>query len=59
VPRATLYAYIVSGYEEMDIVKGDIQGQLIWEQNLTDIDESTTWTLTQDPVTDEYKITRA
>ncbi|OJA10162.1 hypothetical protein AZE42_01823 [Rhizopogon vesiculosus] len=50
--RSTLYAYIASGYEEMDIVKGDIQGQLIWQQNLADIDESTTWTLTQDPVTD-------
>ncbi|OAX34725.1 hypothetical protein K503DRAFT_803364 [Rhizopogon vinicolor AM-OR11-026] len=56
---ATLYAYIASGYEEMAIVKGDIQGQLIWEQDLADIDESTTWTLTQDQVTGEYEITKA
>jgi hypothetical protein len=43
----------------MQLVKGKLQGKLVWKQELADLDELTTWTLTRDPATDEYKITKA
>ncbi|KAJ8585398.1 hypothetical protein M405DRAFT_936043 [Rhizopogon salebrosus TDB-379] len=52
-----LHAYIASGYKEMNVLKSDIQGTLVWEQDLAALDESTTLSLTWDPPSGEYKIT--
>lgn len=54
----TLYAYVTSDYKEMQVLKGDIEDEPIWQQKLADIDcGSTTWTLTQDP-SGKYNITK-
>ncbi|KAF9231639.1 hypothetical protein BU15DRAFT_82151 [Melanogaster broomeanus] len=56
VPR--LRAYIISDYEfeETGILRGQIASPVIWEQNLADLDESSTWALTYDPLPGVYAL---
>jgi hypothetical protein len=48
-------AYVTSDYQQNQVIKADIEG-LIWQQNLTSLDEKTVWTLYKDQQSGAYKI---
>ncbi|EGN93641.1 hypothetical protein SERLA73DRAFT_189372 [Serpula lacrymans var. lacrymans S7.3] len=54
-----LRAYITSDYQETDILRGAIQTKAIWEVNLAELRETTTWNLSREPHTGIFKITPA
>jgi hypothetical protein len=54
-----LRAYVTSDYQEREILKGEIHSPLLWEKNLAELAETTTWNLMWDPVTDRYTIAEA
>ncbi|EGO19015.1 hypothetical protein SERLADRAFT_418651 [Serpula lacrymans var. lacrymans S7.9] len=51
-----LRAYITSDYKETDILRSPIKTKVIWEVNLAELKETTSWNLSINN-TDEYKIT--
>ncbi|KAG2140619.1 hypothetical protein DEU56DRAFT_286675 [Suillus clintonianus] len=53
-----LRAYITTYYQEGEILRAEIQAPVIWERDLADLDESTTWNLTMDANTGNYAITQ-
>jgi hypothetical protein len=54
-----LRAYVTSDYKETEILKGEIHSPLLWEKNLAELAETTTWNLTRDPATGRYTIAEA
>ncbi|KAG1757722.1 hypothetical protein EDB19DRAFT_59526 [Suillus lakei] len=54
-----LRAYVTSGYQETQILRGEIQSPVLWDQDLAALPETTTWNLTRDAATGRYSITRA
>lgn len=53
-----LRAYISSDHQETSILEGAICTDSIWEQNLAQLPESTTLTLSREPATGHYTITQ-
>lgn len=49
-------AYIVKGHQENEIIEGDIQGPLIWAQNLEGAPEEINLVLTFNPVTGNFAL---
>ncbi|KAG1772539.1 hypothetical protein EV702DRAFT_1201396 [Suillus placidus] len=54
-----LHAYVTSDYKETQILTGEIQSPLLWNEDLAALAETTTWNLTWDGNTGYYKITQA
>ncbi|KIJ04450.1 hypothetical protein PAXINDRAFT_22260 [Paxillus involutus ATCC 200175] len=54
----TLRAYITENYREGEIIRGQVSSPVIWEYNLVRLRESTTWALTYDPATGQYRLTQ-
>jgi hypothetical protein len=53
-----LHAYISSDHQETSVLEGAICTDSIWEQDLTQLPESTTLRLSREPATGHYTITR-
>ncbi|KAG1790745.1 uncharacterized protein BJ212DRAFT_1420195 [Suillus subaureus] len=53
-----LRGYVASGYQEGEILTGDIPSTPLFVENLAELPETTIWNLTWDPDTEEYAITR-
>lgn len=43
----TLAAYVVSDYQENQVLRGEIENGPLWSQNLTNLATETNWTLTK------------
>ncbi|KAG1883171.1 hypothetical protein F4604DRAFT_1741156 [Suillus subluteus] len=54
-----LRAYVTSDYTQGQILQGEITAPLLWEADLVELSETTTWNLTWDPLTGRYNITKA
>ena len=54
----TLTAYIVTNYQQNQILRGAIQSPAIWSQDLAALAPSTTWTFSKDPTTGDYTLTQ-
>jgi hypothetical protein len=51
-----LRAYVTLKHKETEILKGEIHSPLLWEKDLAELAETTTWNLTLDPATGRYTI---
>ncbi|KAF9237974.1 hypothetical protein BU15DRAFT_75584 [Melanogaster broomeanus] len=56
VPR--LRAYVTSNYQEAQILRSGVSSSVIWEQNLADLDASSTWALTYNPMSGTHSLSR-
>ncbi|KAG1742157.1 hypothetical protein EDB19DRAFT_1907625 [Suillus lakei] len=54
----TLRGYIGTDYKENSLIKGQVQTDRLFEQNLATLEEHTTWTITYDPTTGVLSIDR-
>ncbi|KAG1829021.1 hypothetical protein DFJ58DRAFT_826192 [Suillus subalutaceus] len=54
-----LRAYVTSDYTEGQILQGEITVPVLWEVDLAELSETTTWNLTWDASAGHYKITKA
>ncbi|KAF9233337.1 hypothetical protein BU15DRAFT_80229 [Melanogaster broomeanus] len=54
-----LRAYVNAQYQETQIIRGEVDTEAIWEQDLAGLDQSTTWVLTRNKATGCYKLTQA
>ncbi|KAG1843588.1 hypothetical protein DFJ58DRAFT_804235 [Suillus subalutaceus] len=58
--KPMLRAYVTSDYQETEIWKNSpTNSTFLWEEDLTDLDETTTWNLTWDGHTGRYTIAQA
>ncbi|KAF8119696.1 hypothetical protein EV363DRAFT_1380923 [Boletus edulis] len=57
--QPVLRAYITNEYTEGQIVKGQISTPIIWEQDLSSLENDTAWGLKCDPYTGQFSIARA
>jgi hypothetical protein len=53
-----LRAYITSDYQESQILDVAILSDVIWEEDLDGLSQSTTWSLERDPASGRYIITQ-
>ncbi|KAF9237979.1 hypothetical protein BU15DRAFT_75589 [Melanogaster broomeanus] len=53
-----LRAYTTSNYEETQILRSQVSSSVIWDQNLAELDESSTWALSHNLMTGEYTLLR-
>ncbi|GJJ06264.1 hypothetical protein Clacol_000455 [Clathrus columnatus] len=51
-----LRAYIISDYQENQILRGAIQSPSIWGRDLTELDTNTSLTLSYDPLSATYRL---
>jgi hypothetical protein len=54
----TLTAYVVTNYQQNQILRGAIQSPAIWSQNLAGLDTTTTWTFSKDIATGDFQLTQ-
>ncbi|KAF9233335.1 hypothetical protein BU15DRAFT_80227 [Melanogaster broomeanus] len=54
-----LRAYVNAQYQETQIIRGEVDTEAIWEQDLAELPPSTTWVLTRNKATGCYKLTEA
>ncbi|KAG6380468.1 hypothetical protein JVT61DRAFT_8618 [Boletus reticuloceps] len=57
--QPVLRGYITSDYQEGQIVKGQISVPYIFEQDLSTLDDNTTWNLSYDTATGKVSINQA
>jgi hypothetical protein len=53
-----LKAYVVSNYQQSEILRGAIQTPVIWTQDLSTLSESSSFSFTYDPPSGKYAITQ-
>ncbi|KAF9237975.1 hypothetical protein BU15DRAFT_75585 [Melanogaster broomeanus] len=51
-----LRAYITSEYQESEILRSAVAWPVLWERNLPELDESSTWALSRNVSTGEFTL---